>query len=264
MLKAAQIATPANASAAVVAPRSELENVLAVPYVQAAFIPPAPRAAWQDELDAAVEAGEFRVPRTELAGIGIDIIATWLDGNLPQRSISRATRDALLSDLIDLMHLQAAITNTATLRVRILTAAPDRRCGFHVDTVLPGLPTWGLFRVYNGVGTNWIDASAVESMQAFYAWLHDRDRIVRRFAHDAAERDARLEILDCHPEFLVDSASIEYIAAGTTVVFRHLDACYHWQDHSPQLAWIHCSPMAGEPRLVVNVSASHPGVQLNS
>lgn len=246
---------PNTGPAVVAAPRA-LARVLTATTVQAVFLEGEERASWQTELAAAVEAEEFHIPRAELAGLTLDGVATWLDRNLPRQPLSSATRDALISDILDQFHLLELATGTQYYRLRILTARPNRLCGFHVDTVPPGTPTWGVLRVYNGAGTDWVDPRKVESMAAFYHWLQQRDQVVRRLAGNPAERDARLRELDRNPAFLATGAGVEHVSAGITSVFRQLDASRHWDDHDPGLAWIHSSPSAGAPRLVVNVSAS--------
>jgi antibiotic biosynthesis monooxygenase (ABM) superfamily enzyme len=89
-------------------------------------------------------------------------------------------------------------------------------------------------------------------MAAFYHWLQLRDRLVR--LRTQATRDAKLKVMDEHPEFLLDGAQIQRVHAETTVIFRHLNAADHWSDHPARQAWIHSSPTHGPSRLVVNVS----------
>ena len=220
---------------------------------QAIFLLPSGNVEdWQVELTDAVESGRYLFPRAEVDGCDADEIATWLDRILPQSSIRHDTRNALLSDVLSLIELQRSITGADRHRVRILAEKPSCRCGFHVDTVAPGAPTWGLLRVYNGEGTRWVDSRNVVSMSAFYNWLQHRDHIVR----DCEPTDPSLADIDRNLLFLHDQADIRDIPKGATVVFRHLDVSLHWTDHSPDLAWIHSSPMSGVPRLVVNVSAA--------
>lgn len=232
----------------------ELGAALASPDVQAVCLQPLPSLEWQKELVEAVEKEIFYIARTELTGLTVNAVAAWLEYNLPRDKVSRETRDALISDILNHFYLLETITSSTVFRMRILTALPNRMCGFHVDTVQPGMPTWGMLRVYNGEGTYWVDPSQVKSMQAFYTWLHARDLIVRRHNQLPATRDALLEQIDQFPNFLYQSAEINYIPSGNTIILRQLDASYHWNNHSPELAWIHCSPMSGKSRLIVNVS----------
>lgn len=222
------------------------------PGLQALLLGAPPRPAWLDELDRAVRVGHFQIRRSELAGLDIDRMATWLERNIAHEGVSPTARDGLISDILRMAHLIEDLTSARWYKLRIFTAAPDRRCGFHVDTVPPGAPVWGALRVYNGEGTDWVAPSAVRSMAEFYHWLQRRDRIVRLYTPPG--RDARLERLDRCPEFLAEGAQIQQVPSGTTVIFRHLPASALWSDHSPDEAWIHCSPMQGTTRLVVNIS----------
>ncbi|MCA9712100.1 MAG: hypothetical protein KDK70_40060, partial [Myxococcales bacterium] len=216
--------------------------------------PPDP---WLDELVDAIERGRFTLPRTTLRGVSLAEVTAWLERTVPRDVVSTRTRDALISDLLDQVHRQEALWGSTRFVVRVLVEAPSRRCGFHVDTVPRGAPAWGLLRVYNGRGPSWVDPRDVTSMRAFYDWLAVRDRIVRDHA-DVELRDARLRAHDEDLSFLAPGASVHELPAGTTVAFRHLEAHLHWSDHEPQRAWIHSSPMAGRPRLVVNVSSDGP------
>lgn len=235
----------------------EVRACLASDDVQAVLVPPT-ADAWRAELAAAVERGDFRIERTELDGVTLDELATWLDRRLPRGAVCHATRDALLSDILDLTHLQATLTNASVHRVRIHSDAPNTRCGFHVDTVPPNTATWGVLRVFNGAGTSWVRATHIRSMKSFYEWLQAREQFVRRCGADDAARTAGVSDFDRAPAFLLEDAILENIPAGTTIVFRHVDARLHWSDHAAKLAWIHCSPMSGAPRFVVNVSSARP------
>jgi hypothetical protein len=48
------------------------------------------------------------------------------------------------------------------------------------------------------------------------------------------------------------------VAAGAVVAFKHVDVGLHWTPHAKAKAWIHCSPMCGAARLVVNVTCPDP------
>ncbi|MCA8968207.1 MAG: DUF1826 domain-containing protein [Planctomycetes bacterium] len=234
-----------------------LHRALEQPGLQAVLIAPQAECAWRQELDAAIESGALQIPRTIWPEIGIDEFATWLERTVSPDAVSRDTRDALLSDLCDLLHLHESIGGTESFHVRVFTAAPSRYCGFHVDTVPPGVCPWGLFRAYNGPGPTWVEPRDVHSMRAFYDWLQMRDRIVREF-EDPIARDRALVELDDRPSFLTSGDIRPAIPERVTAVFRQLDVRRHWSDHGPSEAWIHCSPMAGSPRLVINVSSAVP------
>jgi hypothetical protein len=244
---------------ATVAALHEVPERLASGDLQAVFVPSRVED-WHAELASAVAHGVFRIDRTELDGISIDEIGTWLDRHLPRDAVCTATRDALISDVLNLAHLQGALANANVHRLRIHTDAPSTRCGFHVDTVPPKTSTWGILRVYNGAGTHWLRSNQVRSMRAFYDWLQAREQFVRRCAADDSARTAGVAAFDHAPSFLIEGATIDYVPAGTTIVFRHIDARLHWNDHAANLAWIHCSPMSGSPRLVVNISSARAGL----
>lgn len=233
----------------------ELPALLSQPGLMAVWVK-RPREFWLDELEAAVEAGSFHIPRAELGGMSLEKTAQWLEKNLPRCSVSPRTRDALLSDILDHCHLLEWLTGARALRMRIFTAEPDHRCGFHVDTVRPGAPVWGILRVYNGTLTRWLAPGHVRSMADFYAWLHRRDRIVRELSGDPKTRDEQLAQMDEAPSFLTDDARIQDVPADVSAIFRHLNASAHWDAHGRGDAWVHCSPMSGRPRLVLNLSPS--------
>ena len=229
----------------------ELRRAIRFPGVLALLLKDASHPLWMEELARAVQEERFQLDRSELNG-DIDRLATWLERNLPRDGVAVQTRDALISDILRLMHLLEDLTSAGWYKLRIFTAVPNRRCGFHVDTVPPAAPVWGALRVYNGEGTDWVAPHQVRSMGMFYDWLQRRDRVVRRYY--PAGDNAPLEALDDALDFLVDGARIHRVAAGTTVIFKHLDASEHWCDHPADQAWLHCSPMRGRPRLVVNIS----------
>lgn len=233
--------------------RGSLTAFIREPVRPAAIVGPVMDEPWRDELTAVVESGDLDINRIEFTG-DVDAIADLLDRHVPSGPISRGGRDAFLSDVLDLVQVAEEMSASRTMRLRILTEQPNRRCGFHVDTVPPGAPSWGLLRVYNGEGTRWVPPEAVRSMGSFYDWLHRRDRVVRDQAHDLDERDAHLAAVDEHLDFLTDRSAISVVPSGARVVLRHLPADQHWSDHPVGRAWIHCSPMSGRRRLVVNVN----------
>ena len=228
------------------------------PGAVAVFLRPPPRKCWQDGLERAVESGAFYLPRADLAGLSLDGMATWLDRNLPKAAITPGTRDALISDLLSLAHVIEELTSAQRYRLRIFAAAPDQRCGYHVDTVPIGSPVWGILKVYNGAGTDWVAPTGIRSMAAFYGWLQLRDRIARMHAGDHATRDLKLKAMDERADFIVDGVAPRHVTAGTPVVFKHLPANRFWSDHARDSAWLHASPMRGKPRLVANISPHQP------
>jgi hypothetical protein len=231
--------------------------------VQAVVFEPKGRPRWLDDLAGAVESGSFCVARTVLARASTDEIDEWLQRNLPHdpnvAHLSRQVRH----DVLSLVRRVESLSGGPHVMFRIHTDAPNRRCGFHVDTVEPSAPTVGYVRVYNGAGTEYVEPQNITSMSDFYRHLSRRERIVREVARARAagdsERIARiaseLELLDESPEFLVDNDDVRIAAGGSIVAFKHLDVRLHWSDHPKGLAWVHRSPMEGARRLVVNVAA---------
>ncbi|EAR21593.1 DUF1826 domain-containing protein [Nitrococcus mobilis] len=232
----------------------DLPKVAIQPGTVAMFLHTPAREPWEGELQQAVEQGAFHVPRVDLPGLSLDGMATWLDRNLPTSAVSRDTRDRLLSDILALTYTVEDLTSAQHYRLRIFTAPPDRRCGYHVDTVPAAAPLWGCLKVYNGAGTNWFAGDDIRSMAAFYRWLQTRDRIVRTLANDPPHRDAALQVLDEKPDFLVPGARSRRVASRTPVFFKHLPVDRFWTDHETDRAWVHASPMEGARRLVVNIS----------
>lgn len=234
-------------------------------HVQAVVYEPPEPAPWLAELAAAVRDGRFTVPRTILPDAGRAEIAAWLDRHLPTDALTRASGQALLTDLLGLVDRVAALTGASRFSFRVLTGTPSRHCGFHVDTVPPDAPRFGLLRVYNGAGTHYAPPGALTSVADFYRYLSQRERLIRELgeAGDAAleARDAlegELAALDSRLDFLRTGARLATAPAGSIVAFKHLDVRLHWSEHDPALAWIHCSPMEGEPRFLVNITAARP------
>lgn len=231
------------------------------PDVQAVvWVPPHP-PAWMPEVVGAVERGGVRLPRTVLDDVAADQLAQWLDAHLPDGVLAAPTRAALITDVHALALRTGRLTGSCRFTVRMLTAEPDRRCGFHVDTVMPGNAPWGMVRVYGGAGTLYAEPGTVTRMREFYRYLARRERLVRDIGSAAAPArpagvlEAELDRLDEEPPFLETGAGPRVAPAGSIVAFTHLDAAHLWSDHDPRLSWIHCSPMGGAPRLVVNVTA---------
>ena len=233
--------------------------------VQAVIFRPEPLPAWLHDLAAAVESGAFVVPRSVLNRATRDELAAWLAA-LPDVGLAPDVRDALFDDVLALAGRLETATGASRFLVRIFTAAPTTECGFHVDTVPRRAPQWGLLRVYNGEGTGFVEPDNVRSVAEFYRYLGRRERLERerRTARgegdDAAcdRLDAEIRALDRSPSFLERSDDIQVVPAGAIVAFKHIDVGQHWTSHAKAKAWIHCSPMCGAPRLVVNLTCPEP------
>ncbi len=232
------------------------------PGVQAVIFVPAQPDPWQTELAVAVECGAFVVERCSLMVERIEALVSVLEDRLPQDGLSFETRLALIDDLAALADRLSAIVGCRGLMLRLLTEAPTQHCGFHIDTVAPGRPPFGLLKVYNGQGTHYIDSTDMIGVQDFYDYLGRRERFIRERHHAleagrAAEAErfrSELEALDAALPFLRPDAPVRDVPTGATVAFRHLDASEHWSMHGKERAWIHCSPMAGVTRLVANLT----------
>jgi hypothetical protein len=229
------------------------------------FEPPRP-PSWLDELAEALESGRFFFERTVLGSVDLPEIDRFLKTRLPASAVSSSVRHALTDDILALVERVAVATGASRFMFRAHTDAPNRRCGFHIDTVPPGAPAVGYLRVYNGAGTDYVEPQNVSSVGDFYRHLSRRERLeheVRR-AGGTARREGLLEQLvqlDDRPEFMLDPKAVCVAPARSIVAFKHLDARLHWSNHPKHLAWIHRSPMHGERRLVVNVSARGPSAR---
>jgi hypothetical protein len=229
------------------------------------YRPPA-LTPWMTELVRSVESGTFHVGRAVLPHAAPEEVGGWLENHVPRDGVPPESHAALRSEILALVELERALTGASHFMLRVLTEAPTRRCGFHVDTAMPRAPTTGLLRVFNGCGTEYVHPDNVTSMRDVYRHLSHRERLAKemeeaRVRNDRARYDVildRIGFLDDNPAFLLRPDDVRVVPAGSIVAFKHVDARLHWSDHPKALAWIHRSPMAGEPRLVVNVTAREP------
>lgn len=236
---------------------------LSDPSVQAVIFNPPGLPPWFDELVRAVQSGAFSIPRTVLADASRERIAAWLEENLPAGVVAPGVRAALTADILALADRVGALADTQRFILRIFTGAPNTECGFHLDTVPPGRYPCGFLRVYGGAGTAYVEPSNVSSTAEFYRYLSRRERLARDRAtargdgraDECRGLDLEIERLDAEPTFLLRPEEIHVAPAGSVVGFKHLDVSHHWSNHEKGLAWIHCSPMEGAARLVVNVTA---------
>jgi hypothetical protein len=239
---------------------------IANPRIQAVIYRSPSLPTWFEELAAAVRAGQFQVARTVIPKANRNEIEDWLEKNLPTPASAPHLHNAVKADILALVDHVGVISGASRFMLRILTAAPTTDCGFHLDTVPPGANPWGLLRVYTGAGTDYVDPSNVTSTPDFYHYLSLRERLSRERALAHSNRDIEawerlereIEELDTKREFLHRSDEIHTAPAGSIVEFKHLDISLHWSNHAKSLAWIHCSPMAGEARFLVNISPDEP------
>jgi Protein of unknown function (DUF1826) len=231
--------------------------------IQAVIYEPDPSPTWLAALAAAVESGKFTIPRTVLPHATANDIATWLAEHVRDSTLTPDIREALLRDVLGLVAKLGNSTGATHFMMRIFTDAPTTECGFHVDTVPSGAPPWGFLRVYNGAGTAFVEPDNVTSISEFYRYLGRRERLERERRDARHNGDNNLldrlerEIcgLDDGPSFLKRPNEIYCAPPGSIVAFKHLDAGLHWTSHGTAKAWIHCSPMHGVARLVVNVTS---------
>ena len=240
--------------------------------VQAVILIPSTPPAWLAEVAAAVETGRLCLPRSVLPYATRDEIAAWLDGNVRVGMIDEPARGCLIRDILELTdRLGAMVSAGGALRarrfmLRIFTEVPTTECGFHVDSVPPAAPGFGLLRVYNGAGTLYAEPANVTSMADFYSDLGKRDRLIKERHRARQARDvATLEQLehdiaahDTARPFLRRPDQIAEAPSGSIVAFKHIDVRRHRSDHAKAEAWLHCSPMVGAARLVVNLTVPQP------
>jgi hypothetical protein len=230
--------------------------------VQAVILEPAKCQAWEAGLASVVEKGSFSISRQVLTIRRAEEVGHVLETRLPTEGIDFETRLALVDDVVDLADKLEQVSGCPGVMLRIFTEPPTESCGFHFDTVLPRLPPFGLLKVYNGEGTRYVFACDVTSTSAFYRYLGRRERLSAKWraacdGGQAGERDrlhAEVRELDRSLPFLKQGSAVHQVPAGAIVAFRHLDAREHWSDHPIGRAWLHCSPMSGETRLVVNLA----------
>jgi hypothetical protein len=240
------------------------------PAVQAVIYIPPELPAWISELASAVQGGAFRIRRTVLPKASRNAIDDWLEQNLPEAIVTTEIRASLKEDILQNVDRLRALSHASQFMLRIFTDEPTTECGFHVDSVPPGAPAYGFLRVYNGGGTEYVDPANVTSIADFHRYLSRRERLVRESKvarndgreadHDRLQRD--IGVLDEERAFLLHREEIRIAPAGSIVAFKHIDIRYLWSDHSKALAWIHCSPMAGERRLVVNITTPEPAAHI--
>jgi len=241
----------------------ELELILRAS-VQAVVYTPQTMPEWFAEVARAVESGAFQIPRTVLPNASYHEIEDWLELRFPTRVLAPEVRTCLKQDVLALVDQLKAISLASRFMLRIFTEAPTTECGFHVDTVPPASLVCGLLRVYNGRGTEYADPSNVTGMDDFYRYLARRERLVReraearRDGQTSGQLDQEIKALDEERAFLVQGTEVSVAPSGSIVAFKHVDIRYHWSNHPKSMAWIHCSPMGGEPRLVVNLTAPGP------
>jgi hypothetical protein len=232
------------------------------PGVLAVVVEPTARAAWEEELAGAVERGAFVIDRCTLTVDRSEELPYVLEQRLSHTGLSFETRLALIDDLANLADSLTRLSGCRGILLRLFTEAPSQYCGFHLDTVMPGCPPIGLLKVYNGQGTGYVNPPDVKSMSDFYDYVRLRERLGRELktaitdenAYEAERLKRVIHALDQSLPFLKRGATVHEVRAGSTVAFRHLDIRDHWTEHDVDRAWIHCSPMAGVIRLVVNLT----------
>jgi Protein of unknown function (DUF1826) len=257
------------ASGIVFAEDSRAIDRLASPRIQAVILKEKRELEWEALLAAGVMNGRFRFPRISHQA-RILSLPNVLERLLPEDGLDFETRLALIDDIVSMADALGRLTRSLSVTLRILAEPPTETCGFHVDTVPPGLPPFGLLKVYNGAPTRYVLSRDVVDMTTFYGFLSKRERLSAQWRSarsrgETAEaercRGAMLE-LDHALSFLKAGARVYEVPSGSMVAFRHLDVREHWTPHPPDRAWLHCSPMSGAPRLVVNITPAKAGPAL--
>ena len=237
-------------------------DLIQLPHVQAVIYTPHTLPGWITELGVAVRSGTFQIDRTILSCVTREMIEAWLEASISANLPSHAVRSAFQEDVLNLVERCAALTGASHFYFRAMTDVPNRHCGYHVDTVPRRLPPWGLLRVYCGPGTEYVEPQNVISIAEFYRYLSKRNRYIRHL-HEAPQEDdvehaqilAALADLDEIPSFLHQPYERYVVPTGSIVALTHINVELHWSDHARELAWIHRSPMEGERRLLVSVTA---------
>jgi hypothetical protein len=237
-----------------------------LPHVQAVICVPRHPSDWLTEVAEAVQLGGFRVERTERRGVTLAEIDAWIDTCLPWDALGGRAGIALRTDLHDTVALASRLTGAEAFTFRALTDLPNARCGFHVDTVPPGAPTCGVLRVFCGATTDYVLPDNVTGVRDFYRFLAHRERLVRDASEAAGRGDTasasrardQCAQLDTELQFLARPQEILTVPPGAVVCFKCIEVSQHWSDHPKASAWIHRSPMSGNRRFVLNVSAAGP------
>ena len=243
----------------------ELDRVQS-PDVQAVIYTQTVEPPWMSDLAEAVAQGRYQVPRTILHAVDPRVIEAWLETQLPRDGVGPMVWQALRDDILSLLRWLGRTTGGSRFIFRVLTGVPSRHCGYHVDTVPPGAPAWGVLRVYNGAGTHFVHSDNLRSTADFYRYVRRRERLIRDWQVCGQGGDVvaaegwltRVQALDAALPFLHRPEEIHTAAAGSVVAFKHLDVSLYWSNHAMELAWIHCSPMEGVPRLLVNIAPATP------
>lgn len=238
---------------------SELAQIL-MPHVMAVVCAPQHRAPWQVEVAQAVQNGEFVIERCNLEVGPSESLCHLLEAELSHEALTFETRLALIDDLCALADRLTELASCTHMMLRLFTEAPTERCGFHVDTVPPARPCVGLLKVYNGQGTLYVEPRDLLDVREFYSYLARRERLAAKRnravqAGTVAEAEAlrsQLLALDATLPFVRSQESVHTVPTGAAVAFRSLDVRQHWSASNSGAAWIHCSPMSGVTRLVVN------------
>lgn len=233
------------------------------PDVQAVVCSQASRTSPSGEVAARVADGTFKFARVTLSRATRPDIERWLAAALPTHAVSGTALAALELDVLDLVSRCASLTDSSHFEFRALVGPPTTRCGYHVDTAPPGRTSISLLRVFCGPTTEYVEPTDVISIQEFYRYLARRERWTRELstADSSGEEVAshRLAVqfatMDDAPSFLRPGAAVHVVPDDTVVAFKVLDVSRHWSRHPKAAAWIHRSPMAGAPRLLVTVSA---------
>lgn len=244
---------------------SDLDRICSPDMQAVLYIEPV-EPPWITELAEAVTRGCYQVPRTILHAVPPQTIEEWLENQLPRDGVDKAVWQALRNDILSLLRWLGRTTGASRFIFRVQTGCPSRHCGYHVDTVPPGAPAWGVLRVYNGAGTNFVPSDNLLSTAEFYRYVRRRERLIRdwQLCEQGGELEAaqgllgQVQSLDAALAFLHRPHDIHTAAAGTVVAFKHLDASLYWSNHAKELAWIHCSPMEGAARLLVNIAPATP------
>jgi hypothetical protein len=146
-----------------------------------------------------------------------------------------------------------------------MTAAPDRRHGFHVDTTEAREPGVRVLRVFVGPGAEYIDPDDVIGEPEYYREFLTRASVSRRVPAAQWEAGcpdpgivARLARIDEAPSFLREGARVRNVPPGAIVAVATVPRCrmYAADIRSGRaVGWIHRSPAVGAPRCFAAASS---------
>jgi Protein of unknown function (DUF1826) len=242
--------------------RRDLSSI-GLPHVKAVILTPAERPWWFDEVLKSVRAGDLHIKKTITDFMTPDTLKLYLSSTLPKRGVSENVREAIKEEMLQLVSICRELTGAKCFQLRYMTAAPDRRFGFHVD-LGNSIPTRRVLRVY-GEGTQYVDFSNITNMADFYCYVTQRERLARQLFESLKDtqrlehhhRIRELIALDDSPSFIRDPADIRTVPICSVVAIETVPiSCLRPNDitRGNAAGWVHRSPFEGGTRLLIMVT----------